>query len=155
MGLSLNIQLDSIRNYINEQHQGFRYLALSEIQTLDRWATTIVDQIIEAWPVDTSTSRDSFGFTINSDETVGFTITNDVDYVEFIVAKGDHSVENGGTPIIDIIPERVFDANKPGMLQDLRDAVDETERTYSDEQRALEDAAKARKAKKEANRASR
>jgi len=61
---------------------------------------------------------------------VGFTIFNDVDYVEFIVEKGSASVENGGTPIIDIIIPQVIGENRELLLGAMRDAVDLAEAAY-------------------------
>jgi hypothetical protein len=61
---------------------------------------------------------------------VGFTIFNDVDYVEYIVEPGSRSVENGGTPIIDIIIPQVISDNRELLLAQMRTAVDIAEAAY-------------------------
>jgi hypothetical protein len=131
MGLRVPVRLESIEQYIRDKHQSFRYLELSEIQELDQLAELIVSDIEEAWPVDTSTSRDAFRYELMTGGEVGFTIFNDVDYVEFIVEKGSHSVENGGTPIIDIIIPKVIANNRELLLARMRTAVDIAEAAYT------------------------
>jgi hypothetical protein len=130
MGLEVPVRLESIEQYIIQKHRGFRYLELSEIQELDQLAELIVADIEEAWPVDTSTSRDAFRYELMTGGQVGFTIYNDVDYVEYIVEKGSASVENGGTPIIDIIIPQVISDNRELLLAQMRTAVDIAEAAY-------------------------
>lgn len=131
MGFTVPINLTSIDAYIDEKHHGYRHLALNEIQVLDAYVNDILNQIEDAWPVDTSTSRDSFSYTLSDDGSVGFTLINDCDYAEWIVEPGSHNVENGGTPVVDIIIPQYVSTSNPtvvNMLEALRDAVDETER---------------------------
>jgi len=131
MGFTVPINLTSIDAYINEKHHGYRHLELSELQVLDAYVSDILNQIEDAWPVDTSTSRDAFSYSISDDGSAGFTIHNDCDYAEYIVEPGSHNVENGGTPIVDIIIPQYVSRSNPtvvDMLQALRDAVDDTER---------------------------
>ena len=130
MALEVPVRLESIETYILQKHRGFRYLELSEIQELDQLAELIVSDIEEAWPVDTSTSRDAFRYELMTGGEVGFTIFNDVDYVEYIVEPGSKSVENGGTPIIDIIIPQVIAANRELLLAKMRTAVDIAEAAY-------------------------
>jgi hypothetical protein len=130
MGLEVPVRLESIEQYIIQKHNGFRFLELSEIQALDDLAGYIVADIEDAWPVDTSTSRDAFRFELMTGGMVGFTIFNDVDYVEFIVEPGSASVANGGTPIIDVIIPQVIGENRELLLGAMRDAVDLAEAAY-------------------------
>lgn len=130
MALEVPVRLESIETYILQKHRSFRYLELSEIQELDQLAELIVSDIEEAWPVDTSTSRDAFRYELMTGGEVGFTIYNDVDYVEYIVEPGSKSVENGGTPIIDIIIPKVIAANRELLLAQMRTAVDIAEAAY-------------------------
>jgi len=130
MGLEVPVRLESIEQYVIQKHNGFRYLELSEIQALDQLAELIVGDIEEAWPVDTSTSRDAFRYELMTGGNIGFTIYNDVDYVEYIVPKGSPSVENGGTPIIDIIIPQVISDNRELLLASMRTAVDIAEAAY-------------------------
>lgn len=127
MGLEIPVRLQSIEQYIIQQHHGFRYLELNEIQTLDQWAGDIVQTIEDEWPVDTSTSRDAFSYTLMEGGDVGFTILNDVDYVEYIHRKGTPSIAEGGTPLYAELIPQVIQQYKEGMLQALRDAVDVSE----------------------------
>ena len=130
MGLEVPVRLESIEQYVIQKHNGFRYLELSEIQALDQLAELIVGDIEEAWPVDTSTSRDAFRYELMTGGNIGFTIYNDVDYVEYIVPKGSPSVENGGTPIIDTIIPQVISDNRELLLAQMRTAVDIAEAAY-------------------------
>ena len=130
MALEVPVRLESIEQYIKQKPRGFRYLELSEIQELDQLAELIVADIEEAWPVDTSTSRDAFRYELMTGGQVGFTIFNDVDYVEYIVEPGSRSVENGGTPIIDIIIPQVINDNRELLLAKMRTAVDIAEAAY-------------------------
>ena len=123
MGVSIPVHLQSIEAYIRQKHGSARHMSLLEIQTLDAWATGIVTEIEQRWPVDTSTSRDAFMFTIMHGGDVGFTIENDCDYVEFIHEKGTSPED---LCIDTIIPE-VINENSQGMLSAMRDAVDATE----------------------------
>jgi hypothetical protein len=131
MGLEVPVRLESIEQYVIQKHRGFRYLELSEIQALDQLAELIVGDIEEAWPVDTSTSRDAFRYELMTGGNIGFTIYNDVDYVEYIVPKGSPSVENGGTPIIDTIIPQVISDNRELLLAQMRTAVDIAEAAYT------------------------
>lgn len=131
MGLEVPVRLESIEQYVIQKHRGFRYLELSEIQALDQLAELIVGDIEEAWPVDTSTSRDAFRYELMTGGNIGFTIYNDVDYVEYIVPKGSPSVENGGTPIIDTIIPQVISDNRELLLASMRTAVDIAEAAYT------------------------
>ena len=130
MGLEVPVRLESIEQYIIQKHNGFRYMELSEIQALDDLAGYIVQDIEDAWSVDTSTSRDAFRFELMTGGMVGFTILNDVDYVEYIVEPGSASVANGGTPIIDIIIPQVIGENRELLLGAMRNAVDLAEAAY-------------------------
>lgn len=130
MGLEIPVRLQSIEQYIIQKHNGFRYLELNEIQTLDQWAGDIVQTIEDEWPVDTSTSRDAFSYTLMEGGEVGFTILNDVDYVEYIHRKGTPSIAEGGTPLYAELIPQVIQQYKEGMLQALRDAVDVSEAAF-------------------------
>jgi hypothetical protein len=104
---------------------------MEELQVLDRYASALVNEIELSWPVDTSTSRDAFSYTLLNDGTTGFTILNDCDYVEFIVEPGDRNVENGGTPVMDIIiPQVLSKSNQTvsDMLDAMRTVTDTVER---------------------------
>ena len=127
MGLEIPVRLQSIEAYIIAQHHGFRYLELNEIQTLDQWAGDIVQTIEDEWPVDTSTSRDALSYTLMEGGEVGFTILNDVDYVEYIHRKGTPSIAEGGTPLYAELIPQVIAQYRDGMLQAMRDAVDVSE----------------------------
>lgn len=123
MGFSMEVELASIASYIVSRHGKFRYLELNEIQTLDQWAGDIVEKIEEEWPVDTSTSRDAFSYTLMTGGRVGFTITNDVDYVQYIHAAGT----GPESALVDtLIPEIVQDYTS-GLLVAMRAAVEVAE----------------------------
>jgi len=100
---------------------------------MDEFAGLIVDDIQEAWPVDTGLSRLAFDWVLLSQVgTVGFDIINDVDYVEFIHRAGDAT----RTPLWTTVIPAVIQGWAPRMLAALRRAIDRTEaglrRTGSD-----------------------
>ena len=131
MGLQWPVRLDSVDAYRVAKHGSFRWLEMEELQVLDLYASQLVNEIEDQWPVSTSTSRDAFSYTLLNDGTTGFTILNDVDYVEYIVEPGSATVAAGGTPVMDIIIPGVLSTSNPtvgDMLVAMRSAVDTVER---------------------------
>ena len=134
MGIEWPVRLDSIDRYRLTQHGGFRFLELEELQVLDRYASEILNEIEDAWPVDTSTSRDAFSYTLLSDGTTGFTIQNDVDYVEYITEAGTTPVRDGGAPLYETLIPQIVSGGNPtvtAMLDAMRVVTDSVEARLS------------------------
>jgi hypothetical protein len=134
MGIEWPVRLDSIDRYRLTQHGGFRFLELEELQVLDRYAAEILNEIEDQWPVDTSTSRDSFSYTLLSDGTTGFTIQNDCDYVEYITEAGTTPVRDGGAPLYETLIPQIVSGGNPtvtAMLDAMRTVTDSVEARLS------------------------
>jgi hypothetical protein len=122
MGLTYPVRLRSIDQYIIARNGRARDLSLTEIDVLDYFAGEIVGAIEDEWPVDTSTSRDAFAFTLDVQiGAVGFVIENDIDYVQYIHRSGETAVLWAY-----LIPE-IIQAYAPQMLAAMRRAVDVTQ----------------------------
>ena len=89
MGISMPVRLRTVEDYIVSRHGFMRQLTLAEFNVLRAILDDLVEQIQENWPIDTGLSMTAFEWTIQSTpELIGFTILNDVDYVEFIHRRG-------------------------------------------------------------------
>lgn len=126
MGLEYPVRLRSIEAYIVAKHGSAREMSIGEIETLDEWADTIVNTIEEEWPVDTSTSRDAFAYTLD-DDGVGFTIENDTDYVQYIHRAGTPAEP----PLYETLIPEVIGRHGGPMLAAMRAAVDATEAEFA------------------------
>lgn len=120
----------SVEDYLVRVHGSQRDLAIDELDVLAAYAARIVGEIEAAWPVDTSTSRDAFFYTLLTFPDIGFTVSNDADYAEWVHYKGDP------TPLVESLVDATIDRYSPMLIAELRAAIDETE------QRAAENAAK-------------
>ena len=134
MGFEYPVRLDSVDTYRSSRHGSFRYLELEELQVLDTYASELLNEIEDAWPVDTSTSRDAFFYTLLSDGTTGFTIQNDCDYAEYITEAGTTPVRDGGTPLFDTLIPKIVSRGNPTvvkMLDAMRTVTDSVEARLS------------------------
>ena len=83
------MQFASIEAYVRQVNGGPRQLTRTEREIIDNYAAMIVDDIEQAWPVDTSTSRDAWTYEVRGQANwMGFVIENDVDYVEWVHYAG-------------------------------------------------------------------
>lgn len=122
MGIEYPIRLRTIEAYIRQRHGSDRDMSADEIQVLQEWAGIITDEVSNDWPVDTSTSRDSFSSIVENDGVV-FVILNDADYAQYI-----HRAGTPAEPALfeTLIPE-VVARHRDAMLAAMRGAVDATE----------------------------
>jgi hypothetical protein len=89
MGFEYPVRLRSVEDVVRRLHGSDRSLSVSEIRILSTATDEILSEIVDAWPVDTSTSRDAFEVDLHTGPgDYGFTITNDVDYAEYVHPKG-------------------------------------------------------------------
>ena len=132
MGIRVPIRLKSIEAYIVAVHGSARGLATTEIRILNRWAGDMVTEIEDAWPVDTSTSRDGFDYAVEERPGwIGIVIENDVDYVQYVHYAGESADE----PLWETLIPSVFEANKGGLLAALRTEIARTEAFIKSEAR--------------------
>lgn len=128
MGVAVPVRLKSIEAVVMAAHGRARSLSVDELDIVDEVASTVTNQIEEDWPVDTSTSRDGFYFTIQSAPGhYGYTILNDVDYVQYIHAAGTPAKPELWRTLI---PRTVAEHLTP-MLTRLRFAVADTQRALA------------------------
>lgn len=122
-GFEVPVELRSVEGYLVQRHGSARELSADELMVLDGWAGQMVADIEDRWPVDTGTSRDSFGYVLLDSPQIGFLILNDADYAEWVHEKG-------GTPddplYLSLIPE-VFEDYRADMVAAMRRAIDDTE----------------------------
>jgi hypothetical protein len=87
--LTFPIRLQSIDLLLLTEHGSPRSLTARETSTLRDYADLIVEEIQEAWPVDTGTSRDAWGYELyNHPPGIGFDITNDMEYAAYVCEVG-------------------------------------------------------------------
>lgn len=127
MSIAYPVHLDSLRRYVATAHGAPRPLTAREISILSRFAAACLDVIEEAWPVDTSLSRDAFDYDLYAGDysgkgVVGFTIVNPVWYAEFV-----HPAGAGPTPLWTYLFPAVVQELAPTYLRLLQQAVDATE----------------------------
>lgn len=122
-GVEQEIRLASIERYIVAAHGSARELSVDEIDVLDSYAGEVVREIADRWPVDTSTSRDMWTYYVDGD-TIGFTVSNDVDYVEYVHYAG----ESAEPPLWETLIPEVWAEVGPRAVSAMQQAVDETER---------------------------
>lgn len=102
--LTIPIRLQSIDLLILAERGSPRSLTAAETATLRDYVDLIVEYIEDAWPVDTGTSRDAWGYELyNHPPGIGFDITNEMDYAAFVTERG-----NPGMPLYtSLVPEAV------------------------------------------------
>ena len=111
---------------IERLHGAPRGLSTTEIAVLDEHAGRIVDAIADAWPVDTSTSRDAWTHLLETTAgNVAITLINDVDYAEYVHHKGE-----GPDPLWETLLPETVKAAAPALNADMRAAIEETEARY-------------------------
>ena len=134
MGVEMPIPLKTVMAAIERLHGSPRQLSTTEIAILDAHAGAIVDDIADAWPVDTSTSRDAWTHILDTTRgDIGFTVVNDVFYVEYV-----HRAGEGPDPLYESLVPEVVRAHAPGLNADMIDAIKETEARYQAFKRAGE-----------------
>lgn len=132
MGIRVPIRLTSTEAYLARRHGSTRTLSVTELDILDRHADELVQQIENAWPVDTSTSRDAFTYLVQGRrDRIGIVIENDVDYVQFVHEAGAPP----DPPLWRTLIPQLWAARRAAVLADMERAIDATERLIDDEAR--------------------
>lgn len=126
MSIVYPVHLDSVRRYVLAAHGSPRPLTNREIDVLDQFAMAALDVIEEAWPVDTSLSRDSFTFSTQDGDyeqgPIGFTIENPIWYAQYV-----HPAGTNPTPLYTYLFPAVVQEMAPFYIGCLKAAIDRTE----------------------------
>lgn len=124
MGFEYPVRFRSIEQVVRRLHGSDRSLSVAEIRILADGADEILAEIVDAWPVDTSTSRDAFEVDLSTRPgDYGFTISNDADYGEYIHLKGTPA----DPPLWETLIPSVVARMAPGIVARLIAEVPRTE----------------------------
>lgn len=126
-GVEQPIRLPSVEAYVVAVHGSPRGLSADEIEVLAEWADVVVAEIADAWPVDTSTSRDMWASYVTEDP-LGFVVYNDVDYVEWVHEAGTPA----DPPLWETLIPEVWERNRDLVAAAMRAAIDQTEADIRD-----------------------
>jgi len=125
-------RLPTIDAYVLAKHGAPRSLTAEEGDVLWEYATEVEAYVVDRWPVDTGTSRDSFAFTLNTQPgNVSATFTNDMFYAEYVTLKGTLPVSQGGTPLYAELYPEALNVYRDAAIRDLMAAIDRTEATIA------------------------
>lgn len=124
MAIEVVWPLPTVDAYLLVAHGAPRSLTAEESDVLYEYAGLIEAYVVERWPVDTGTSRDSFAFTVSGQPgEIGATFTNDMFYVEYVHRAG----EPPDPPLYAILFPEARDLYQPDAIRDLQAAIDRTE----------------------------
>ena len=127
MGVEYPVKLRTVMAEIRRLHGSDRGLSSSEIDVLAAHTGAIVDAVADAWPVDTSTSRDAWVDVLHTTAgNVGFDLVNDVYYAEYVHYAG----ESPDPPLWETLLPETVQAMAPALNADLLGAIAETEHRY-------------------------
>lgn len=125
MGFEYPVRLRSVEGVVARLHGGPRSLSAREIQILADGADQILAEIVDGWPVDTSTSRDAFEIDLSTAPgDYGFTISNDADYAQYVHEAGTPAEP----PLWETLIPAVVARLAPGIVADLVSEIPRTER---------------------------
>jgi hypothetical protein len=117
--------IPEVLDFIRQEHGEYRDFALDELSILNAYADIIRQDIMSAWPVDTSTSRDNFVTTLeNGPAFTGIILENDLDYVQFVHYAGTPAEP----PLYQTLIPSVWYAYKPELEAALFEAIRRTEK---------------------------
>ena len=116
------VRLQSIATYLLQSHGKPRSLTAQEIGILRDYADLIVEGIQDAWPVDTGTSRDAWGYELHVHyPDIGFDLENDTDYAAYVTSGG------GTGPLYETLIPQVVAGYANDMRQELMVAINAAE----------------------------
>lgn len=131
MGIEVVLRLRTVEAHLRMRHGRMRDLGVDELRVLDTHAADILDSIQAQWPVDTSTSRDSFLYTLRADVSeIAIVIENDTDYAEYVHRAGTPA----DPPLYETLIPAVWATEAPALVSDLKAAIDATEAVIASEQ---------------------
>lgn len=124
MSIVYPVRLRTAEDFIRSLHGSDRPLTASELLVIDEYALAMVDAIQEAWPVDTSTSRDAWAYEVQeAPGRIEIVIVNPVDYVQFVHLSGT----SPDAPLWETLVPQVVSSYGAGLLAALRAEVVATE----------------------------
>jgi hypothetical protein len=124
VGIEITLRLTSVEQYLRAKHRGARTLSATEKKILGTYADDIVRDIEDAWPVDTSTSRDAFYYTLDGGPPeITITIVNEVDYAEYVHYAGT----DPEPPLYETLIPAVWGSYRVALAEELKRAIDVTE----------------------------
>ena len=128
------VRLQSTGLYLLQSHGKPRSLTAQEIGILRDYADLIVEGIQDAWPVDTGTSRDAWGYELHVHyPDIGFDLENDTDYAAYVSARG------GTGPLYETLIPDVVAQYANDLRQELMVAINAAEvKRRAQEQKARE-----------------
>ncbi len=119
-GIRYPVHLSSVETYIRAVNGAPRGLTADESDIVFEYASQITSDIEDAWPVDTSTSRDAWSFEVNgSAGEIGFTLENDVDYASYVHLAGTPPEP----PLWETLLPATIQSYAGNLLRDLRTEI--------------------------------
>lgn len=128
MAIEVLWNLPAVDAYLLAAHGGARSLTAEEGDVLYEYAAEVERYVVDRWPVDTGTSRDSFSFTISTQPgAISALFENPMYYAEYVTNKGTTPVSQGGTPLYaELFPE-ALNVYRDEAIRALMAAIDATE----------------------------
>ncbi len=124
MGLEYPIRLASVERMIRARHGSDRALIFDELLIVRDFASTVVEEVRWAWPVETGLSRSGWTFTmINRAGELSVTIVNRIPYVQYIRRRGTPA----DTPLYEDLVPTTVKSHAPAMLRRIEVEIARTE----------------------------
>ena len=121
--LDFDIKLQSVERFLKRKHGGQRLLTAGEQLVLIAGAQEILAQLKAGWPIDTGRSIAGWDVAVVTRAFIGFTVTNRVDYAEYVHRKGE-----GPDPLWTKQMLIIRDVILPRIVSRLKSTISETER---------------------------
>jgi hypothetical protein len=124
MSLTYPVYLRTLDEYIRVAHGSARPLTAEEMLVMDEYAAAVIEDVQDAWPVDTSTSRDAWTYTLrDAPGEMGFVLENDTYYVQYVHESGMPA----DAPLWEYLLPQVVQSYAGLLLSAMRSAADATE----------------------------
>lgn len=132
MALEVQWRLPAVDAYLLAAHGSPRSLTSEEGDVLFEYATEVEAYVVDRWPVDTGTSRDSFSFTLSTQPgDISVLFENPMYYAEYVTLKGTTPVSQGGVPLYAELFPAALGIYRDAAIRALCDAIDRTEATIA------------------------
>lgn len=124
MSVVYPVYLRTLDDYIRSAHGSARPLTAEEMLVMDGYAAAVLEDVQDAWPVDTSTSRDAWTYTLrDAPGEMGFVLENDTYYVQYVHESGMPPT----SPLWEYLLPQVVQSYAAPLLAAMRSAADATE----------------------------
>lgn len=128
MSIDLDIRLRSVERHLRRKHGESRVLSAGEFMVLLSGAQDVLIQLRNRWPVVTGRSRAGWDVAPIQTPFLGYRVTNDVDYAQYV-----HRAGEGPSPLWEEQMIIIRDEILPPIIDRLNRTITETER-YSQPQ---------------------